>query len=85
MWKASEVSAALLLGIFALLCTPHGATAWNCVDPTCQGDCRDCTAEQVVGAMARRPDDSTVQWHGCAALGDLAFHIFTGGRPQGAA
>eukprot|EP01043_Picozoa_sp_COSAG02_P000826 COSAG02_NODE_17_length_55377_cov_106.402258_6_plen_403_part_00 len=71
MWKASEVSAALLLGIFALLCTPHGATALYC-DPTCQDDCSGCTAEQVVGAMARRPDDSHVQGYGCDALAFLA-------------
>ena len=41
-------------------------------DPTCRDYCFDCSAEQVLAAMAAAPGDGGVQSHGCAALGNLA-------------
>ena len=41
-------------------------------DPSCSDYCHHCSAAQVVGALGAAPDDSTVQWYGCIALGRLA-------------
>ena len=61
---------ALLPRLAALLALAGGAAA--CWDPSCRGNCDDCSAEQVVAAMAAAPDDHDVQWHGCWALAQLA-------------
>ena len=41
-------------------------------DPSCRGGCDQCSAAQVVGAMAAAPDSYNVQRNGCHVLGELA-------------
>eukprot|EP01045_Picozoa_sp_COSAG04_P001009 COSAG04_NODE_30_length_35898_cov_42.288053_8_plen_133_part_00 len=62
-----------LLPRLAVLLALAGGAAASC-DPSCKSwdGCYGCSAEQVVTAMARLPDDRDVQYFGCFALGHLA-------------
>ena len=62
--RRSRLGSALLLGLLALIA---GAAADGC-DSSCVHLCDDCTADQVLAAMAAAPGESMVQQNGAHAI-----------------